>query len=336
VLRCFDYRFRNSGRSDVVYRDGVKIVDGVVKEIQIKPNSANINHWRDFPQGKNATGAFLLISMPHLHGKHVATRPKAFLPIIDHLVAMHQQGLVHGDIRACNTVLDYNDTTLIDDDPKGWLIDFDLGGPVGTATYPDGYNVSLADGLRVRVPSGANIEKWHDWFALGQLIFTAHEFTRPIDREITSEELAHVGLMEKFWLKIKERPRDGDAYFLNKYSYDDDMENVIRNRSGNVTGKKNGPTMHADTKKAKHPWPMKNYWLGNMEHPSDGIEDNDATTEAKYPSDEHIAALKLFLLYTNKHGYILQPASDFDKRGENATKFLGTGSPQADKREAAI
>jgi hypothetical protein len=105
VLRCFDNRFRNSGRSDVVYREGVNIVDGVEEEIQIKPNSANINHWRDFPQGKNATGAFLLISIPYLLGKHVATRPKAFLPIIDHLVAMHKQGLVHGDIRACNTVL---------------------------------------------------------------------------------------------------------------------------------------------------------------------------------------------------------------------------------------
>jgi hypothetical protein len=56
---------------------------------------------------------------------------------------------VHGDIRACNTVLRYNDTTLIDDDPKGWLIDFDLGGRVGRAKYPDGYNVSLADGVRV-------------------------------------------------------------------------------------------------------------------------------------------------------------------------------------------
>jgi Lipopolysaccharide kinase (Kdo/WaaP) family len=306
VLRCFDYRFRNSGRSDVVYRDGGNIVDGVVEVIKMEPNPADINDWEDFPRGKNATGALSLISIPYLLGKHVATRPKAFLPIIDHLVAMHQQGLVHGDIRACNTVLHYDDTTSIDDNPKGWLIDFDLGGRVGIAKYPDGYNVWLPDGLRVDVPSGANIEKWHDWFALGQLIFHAHEFTRPIDREITSEEEAHVGRMEKFWLNIKERPRDSDAYFLNKYSYDDDMDNVIRNQSGNVTGKKNGPTEDADTKKAEH------------------------------PSDEHIAALKQFLLYTNKHGYILEPADDFDKLGDkNETIFLGTGSPQENKRVAA-
>jgi hypothetical protein len=309
VLRCFDNRFRNSGRSDVVYRDGGNIVDDVVKEIQIEPNSATINDWEDFIFGKNANGSFLLISIPYLRGKHVATRPKAFLPIIDHLVAMHQQGLVHGDIRACNTVLDYKDTTSIDDDddPKGWLIDFDLGGCVGIATYPDGYNVWLPDGVRVRVPSGTNIEKWHDWYAFGQLIFTAHKFTRPIDsRKVTLEEQSFVGLMEKFWLDIRERPRDDIVVQLNDYSYDDGMDKVIWNQSGNVTGKKNGPTEDADTKMTEH------------------------------PSDEHIAALKQFLLYTNKHGYILRPADDFDKLGDkNATKFLGTGSPQENKRVAA-
>jgi hypothetical protein len=151
VLRCFDNRFRNSGRSDVVYREGVNIVDGVVEVITMETNFANNHYLEDFIFGKNANGPFLLISIPHLHGKHVATRPKAFLPIIDHLVAMHKQDLVHGDIRAYNTVLDYKDTTCIndDDDPKGWLIDFDLGGRVGTATYPNGYNVWLPDGLLV-------------------------------------------------------------------------------------------------------------------------------------------------------------------------------------------
>jgi tRNA A-37 threonylcarbamoyl transferase component Bud32 len=99
---------------------------------------------------------FLVISIPYLVGKHVATRPKAFIPIIDHLVALHNDGFVHGDIRACNTVLNYSDTDN-DIDPEGWLIDFDFGGMKTKAKYPDGYNASLPDGLRYPGKKGAEI-----------------------------------------------------------------------------------------------------------------------------------------------------------------------------------
>jgi hypothetical protein len=56
---------------------------------------------------------------------------------------------------------------------KGCLIDFDFGGRKGKRCYPKGYRRVLEDGSRVG-RGGQKILEWHDWFALGRLIFTIH------------------------------------------------------------------------------------------------------------------------------------------------------------------
>ena len=75
---------------------------------------------------------------------------------------MMQATYVHGDIRAFNTVFEGS---------KGFLIDFDFGGKkVEQLFYPQGYNQLLPDGFR-KGKGGMKIEAWHDWSALGWLIF---------------------------------------------------------------------------------------------------------------------------------------------------------------------
>ena len=116
-------------------------------------------------------GKLLIISTEFIKGVHFATRPEHYLEIVNHLYAMHKAGFVHGDIRAFNMVLNYeNDKKCI-----GKLIDFDYGGKLSTfPKYPSGYALSLDDGLRLG-SSGAEITASHDWYALGYIIFDLYE-----------------------------------------------------------------------------------------------------------------------------------------------------------------
>jgi hypothetical protein len=142
-----------------------------------------------------------VISTPHRDGCHVATQPKAFIPIINHLEALHNKVFVHGDIRAYNTVLQYSKTSD-KEEPKGWLIDFDLGGKAGQAKYPIGYVTSLNDGRRSHVCyEGSLILKWHDWYALGQLIFMIHKWQPP---NVAVNENPRFPWWNKFWNSFRD------------------------------------------------------------------------------------------------------------------------------------
>ena len=119
-------------------------------------------------------GQLRVIATPYHKGKHYATHPKQLVPIVKYLENLHNSGYVHGDIRAYNMVLKYenSDNTINRDNPEGWLIDFDFGGLVkdGNPKYPSGYTHSLDDGFRRGEP-GKPITFDHDWFALGKMIF---------------------------------------------------------------------------------------------------------------------------------------------------------------------
>jgi serine/threonine protein kinase len=119
-------------------------------------------------------------------GVHYATEPHHFVPIIDHLEQLHANHYVHGDIRAYNMVLKYNQSrTTKNDECEGWLIDFDFGGKITDETgnhpkynpkYPLGYVTVLADGSR-QGERGNNISYADDWYALGRVIFFCHSLS---------------------------------------------------------------------------------------------------------------------------------------------------------------
>jgi hypothetical protein len=108
---------------------------------------------------------------PYVVGCHTAHAPREFIPVVKHLLELHQRGLVHGDIRCCNIAFNSDGT--------GGLIDVDFGGKINNATYPSGYKFKdVQDGYR-RGKVGGTITMRDDWFALDSVMFRFHDILEP-------------------------------------------------------------------------------------------------------------------------------------------------------------
>ena len=210
VLRSYDNRVRITDRSSEVYLgcnnseivggqvetviEFLDIVGGAAPETDEAPSAdsddddaTNDWFWKD---SKKKT--IQIIATPYRPGQHFATSPKAFVPIIDQLQSLHENGFVHGDIRAFNTVFGN------ESNEPGCLIDFDFGGRKGERCYPKGYRQFLGDGSRIG-QGGEVILEWHDWFALGNLIFTLHRLCAPDGTGLPGE-------VSDFWSGLETDP----------------------------------------------------------------------------------------------------------------------------------
>jgi hypothetical protein len=119
-------------------------------------------------------GEILVIATPFREGRHYATTPKDFVPVVRFLQRVHQLGGVHGDVRCANIVFG-----------AGLLIDLDMGGRIAdNPTYPDGYRGPLPDGRRLG-RAGELITPRHDWFAMLQVVFSLHRIEPPPDLPMT-------------------------------------------------------------------------------------------------------------------------------------------------------
>lgn len=221
MLRSYDSRFRPTNRSPEIYLspDCGDIVGGEPTEVAKFPEdfdtaACNLgdnggscdddSFWSSKSQGRG----LLIIATAYRPGGHVAKTAKGFLPIIDQLELLHKKDFVHGDIRAFNTVFGEQDS-------EGWLIDFDFGGQAGKTCYPDGYRQDLADGNRIGSEK-EKIEKWHDWYALGQLIFNVHNIKKP--NGVSEEQELKGFRMGEFWVQdIKAEPSESEKEELKKF-----------------------------------------------------------------------------------------------------------------------
>ena len=222
VLRVYDNRFRDSDRKETVYlADSCKTIVGdgplYATTTVINFGEQHLNaldntiladdettFWKPSSPGKR----LLVIAIPHREGGHVAQSPRSFLPIIDQLQKLHEAKFVHGDIRAFNTIFGGKGN-----EDEGYLIDFDFSGEAGEP-YPAGYKKELVDGGRTTDPNNT-LQKWHDWYALGTLMFYIHEFSSPKDKpgRTVEEELEYLRRYKRFndqinfWRQIKEDPK---------------------------------------------------------------------------------------------------------------------------------
>jgi hypothetical protein len=169
----------------------------------------------------NYKGKSLIISAPYHNGVHYAKHPLHFKPIIKHLKQLHDQGYVHGDIRAYNMVLKYEarntESDQVDvalrsdsrDENMGWLIDFDFGGMHGDVEYPKRYKDELHDGRR-RGKEGNKITIMDDWQSLIGLIFHTHSFVKIQGAELSPEQRLSILEMEKELLSYRTRKVDSN------------------------------------------------------------------------------------------------------------------------------
>ena len=176
IFRIYDNRFHESSRSSIVYKSWPPLMSTTHDVLVFDPQQhpVSIKGFKGFSDNP-LDQSLQLISTPYQEGKHFAEKPTDFIPIIDLLHKLHADGFVHGDIRAYNLVFGKRDTS---NKPQGWLIDFDFGGKVSKVFYPPGYKQALVDGNRFG-KEGQPIEKWHDWHALGYIIFSLHKLGSP-------------------------------------------------------------------------------------------------------------------------------------------------------------
>jgi serine/threonine protein kinase len=185
VLRCYDDRFQATERKPEFYlvfdEDGKPIGETVLhvfdKETSQGGGASDENnramHVKYSCMWK-VSGQLRIIRTQFWPGGHTPLCPSDFLPIIAFLEYMHEKGFVHGDIRCFN---------MIFNGKNGKLIDFDYSGRDFETKYPRGYQSILPDGVRLGREetksdgdSYDTVPKWHDWFALGQVILCLHTF----------------------------------------------------------------------------------------------------------------------------------------------------------------
>jgi hypothetical protein len=152
-------------------------------------------------------GQLKVIRTPHWLGRHVASAPAEFLAVIKELQDLHAQGYVHGDIRCFNIMFNGD---------HGKFIDFDHSGKVGETIYPQGYSFAVNDGTRkderktMEMDEVLPVPRWHDWFALGNVILSSHGIKPPIggNEGEFSAILARIYLLQG---KLGELTSDDDA-----------------------------------------------------------------------------------------------------------------------------
>ena len=146
VFKSFDYRDRWEEVPPVYRRD----------------SSASCR-WMPDCRVDSAQRDFTLLCYPLLKGGVLAKKASEFLSVIKELAELHQQDMVHGDIRAYNM--------LFVEGLGGKLIDFDYCAKHGQRCYPPGYWSSLPDTERHHRAVAENpMRKEHDCFSLGAVM----------------------------------------------------------------------------------------------------------------------------------------------------------------------
>jgi hypothetical protein len=127
-----------------------------------------------------------------------------FVSILQKLLALHKQDLVHGDIRLDNLL------------STGFIVDFDL---VGLDTYPEGLNLLFKDGERhpdvATAISNNTIHatrpvKEHDWFSMTKVL---ELFLPKAEWWQQATDYVRVGRLDQAIVLLEEHK--GDAVFLN-------------------------------------------------------------------------------------------------------------------------
>jgi len=114
----------------------------------------------------NLSDTLQIVQYDKVKGNHTPTRVGHLTNLLKELQELHQQGIVHGDIRLSNIIFS----------PKGdeietTLIDFDLSGKHDGKIYPTRFNREIEDGVRhEEARSEMKLKYEHDVYAARWII----------------------------------------------------------------------------------------------------------------------------------------------------------------------
>jgi len=145
----------------------IKFYDCSVYKDQIPENEvleylASIYYATEIRRKSFGDGVFYL-EYPFFDGTASPSSVAHFIKILKDLVAFHDAGFVHGDIRLSNVM-------FADEPDLSFLIDFDLAGKEGQRKYPSRYSGDITDGVRhVHACPNSPLSKMHDLWSFGSI-----------------------------------------------------------------------------------------------------------------------------------------------------------------------
>lgn len=147
-----------------------------------------------------------IIRYPLIEGTHLAQNNQQFAGVFEHLLSVHNDNKVHGDIRLSNIIFSSRDGR------ESKLIDFDFCGTDGLGTYPGLISFNIADGQRhTDVAGGGIMRKEHDYFALSAIL---NLFT-PDSAEFQEEWTEIINLVSKGKLEDARKELLANMYRIN-------------------------------------------------------------------------------------------------------------------------
>ncbi len=132
----------------------------------------------NLPQSVYPSPYLAVLCYPYVQGSHGPGSAHKFLPVVDQLIKMHEEGVCHADIRGCNMVFPA-------DGASAFLIDFDYSVKEADGwAYPNNWTEEdLADAERHDAAMrGMPILKVHDVYSFG----TVMALFTPVDEQLTS------------------------------------------------------------------------------------------------------------------------------------------------------
>ena len=106
-----------------------------------------------------------LLEYRRIEGEHDLFFVRQATGLLQLLQRMHNDSVVHGDIRLANIVAHKDNPT------QAQLIDFDYSGKHDEDVYPEGWNDAIDDGQRHAGARGGQVmRKEHDWYSIAELL----------------------------------------------------------------------------------------------------------------------------------------------------------------------
>jgi hypothetical protein len=197
VFKCFDYRHGDRRKLPLLgdrraHDYFLKFLDGTVIEYQ--------------QTGVIKDESLVVISYPYLPGNHVPMYAWQLQQILELLLTMHGEGIVHGDVRLRNMIFSVpsvatdfavNASTHTNVTPRSsfkthygtaHIIDFDLSGLINQRRYPSRYAIKLSDTKRHEEAIPLSLLKpCHDLYALAH-IWEMFELDDPHSNEGDGEQ----------------------------------------------------------------------------------------------------------------------------------------------------